>query len=495
MKANTRWPCSNCLQARGHNTNFRVYRMVPAACLACNGGLFLHKPFGVHMRSLPRLMVTAAATLCVVGAAWAAPAALPHEMRAYSFASPEQVAPGRGEVIASHTVQAAGAPWLRLQFKDVRLLPGSKLRITSLQDGAVQELDARGLHQWRNTSAYFNGEAVRVELLAGKGSKGNRFAVSHVMVGQAPVQTESQCGATDDRVPSNAPDRARLVNVGCTVNLMSNGCFVTAGHCLASPGSVNVVEFNVPLSGSTGAIVHPAPKDQYVPTTNRLFKNSGVGKDWGVFTTSPNATTGLTALQAQGSSLNFATAVPAVGADVVITGYGVDSGTANQTQQVSNGPITAVNTTGTSMQYKADTEGGNSGSVVVSGGNVVAIHTHGGCTTAGTGSNQGTLYTNPELQAAFTQVCGATPPVPTCSNIRSVKAACSAKGRITVNVRLTDSSFDGQSVAVAIDGASQDVPINGDLAQVRLPGQAAGNHTYELIDPAGCVAPKTVVCP
>ncbi len=447
------------------------------------------------MRSLPRLMATAAAALCVVSAAWAAPATLPHEMRAYTFASPEQVAQGRGEVVASHTVEAAGAPWVRLQFKDVRLLPGSKLRITSLQDGAVQELDARGLHQWRNTSAYFNGEAVRVELLAGKGTKGNRFAVSHVMVGQAPVQTESQCGATDDRVPSTAPDRARLVNVGCTVNLMSNGCFVTAGHCLASPGSVNVVEFNVPPSNSNGSIVHPAPKDQYVPTTNRQFKNSGVGKDWGVFTTSPNATTGLTALQAQGSGLNFATAVPAVGAEVVITGYGVDSGSANQTQQVSNGPIVNVNTTANSLQYKSDTEGGNSGSVVLSGGNVVAIHTHGGCTTSNTGGNQGTLYTNPDLQAAFTQVCGATPPVPTCSSIRSVKATCSAKGKITVNVRLTDTSHDGQSVVVAIDGASQDAPISGDVARASLTRQTAGSHTYELIDPEGCVAPKTVVCP
>ncbi|MDZ7812895.1 MAG: trypsin-like serine protease [Ideonella sp.] len=447
------------------------------------------------MRSLPRLLATAAAAWVLTGAAWAAPATLPHELRAYSFASPEQVAQGRGEVIASHTVEAAGAPWVRLQFKDVRLLPGSKLRITSLQDGAVQELDARGLHQWRNTSAYFNGEAVRVELLAGKGTKGNRFAVSQVMVGQAPVQTESQCGPTDDRVPSNAPDRARLVNVGCTVNLMSNGCFITAGHCLSSPGSVNVVEFNVPPSNSNGSIVHPAPKDQYVPTTNRVFRNGGVGRDWGVFTTSPNATTGLTALQAQGSSLNFATTVPVVGAEVVITGYGVDSGAANQTQQVSNGPIVNVNTTATSLQYKSDTEGGNSGSAVLSGGNVVAIHSHGGCTTGNTGGNQGTLYTNPDLQAAFTQVCGATPNPPTCSSIRSVKAACSAKGKLTVNVRLTDTSHDGQAVVLAVDGASQEAPINGDVAKVVLKKQASGNHTYELIDPEGCVAPKTVVCP
>lgn len=154
-----------------------------------------------------------------------------------------------------------------------------------------------------------------------------------------------------------------------------------------------------------------------------------------------------------------------------------------------------VNTTAQSLQYKSDTEGGNSGSVVLSGGNVVAIHTHGGCTTSNTGGNQGTLYTNPDLQAAFTQVCGATPPVLTCSSIRSVKAACTAKGKLTVNVRLTDSSHDGQAVVLAIDGASQEAPINGDLAQVVLKKQAKGSHTYELVDPEGCAAPKTVVCP
>ena len=85
--------------------------------------------------------------------------------------------------------------------------------------------------------------------------------------------------------------------------------------------------------------------------------------------------------------------------------------------------------------------------------------------------------------------------MPTCSSIRSVKATCSAKGKITVNVRLTDTSHDGQSVVVAIDGASQDAPINGDVARASLTRQGSGSHTYELIDPEGCVAPKTVVCP
>jgi V8-like Glu-specific endopeptidase len=347
------------------------------------------------------LAALAAASLSATGQT----VGLAQDTHAYAFQSSEAVAREAG-VVASHDVHIEGASWLRLQFDGVKLPNGAKLRITSLQDGAQQHLNAKTFAEWQNTSAYFNGSAVRVELLANKAGRSGQFGIVKVLAGKPQPEPESQCGTTDDRVASNVKDRARLIDVGCTVNLMTKGCFITAGHCMASPSLVDVVEFNVPKSNPDRSLNHPPPKDQYVPTATRKFSNGGVGNDWGVFTVAPNSETGLTPLQAQGSTLKRSKVLPVVGGEARIHGYGVDSGVDNQTQQYHFGPIATVNTGSTSMSYRADTEGGNSGSAVLSGGRVVAIHTHGGCTQTG-GANQGTLYTNAGFKKAFKEICSA----------------------------------------------------------------------------------------
>lgn len=348
------------------------------------------------------LAVAALASVGFGAAAQTAPAA--HDAHPYNWFSPEQAAASAGAVAASHDVQIDGALWLRLQFGEARLPAGAKLRITSLTDGAQQHLNAETLAQWRHTSAYFNGSAVRVELLASQAGEAGHFGIVKVLAGKPQITPESRCGTTDDRVASDEKDRARLLDVGCTANLTKDGCFITAGHCLSSPSLVDVVEFNVPKSLAGGGLVHPAPKDQYVPTTTRKFVDGGVGNDWGVFTVHPNTETGLMPLQAQGQSLRFAKTIPVVGDEVRITGYGVDSGMDNQTQQFSVGPVDSVVPGSTTLRYRADTEGGNSGSAVLVGGRVVAIHTHGGCTNSG-GANQGTLLTNKAFKKAYKSIC------------------------------------------------------------------------------------------
>jgi V8-like Glu-specific endopeptidase len=332
---------------------------------------------------------------------------LPHDAHAYAWRTPVGAQSSEAGVVASHDVHIEGAHWLRLQLADVKLPKGAKLRFTSLEDGAQQHLDAKTAAQWQNTTAYFNGPTVRVELLASRAGQSGSFEITKVLAGKAQNMPESQCGPTDDRVASNVKDRARLIDVGCTVNLMKQGCFITAGHCLSSAGLVDIVEFNVPKSNADRSINHPPPKDQYVPTATRQFTDGGIGNDWGVFTAHPNSETGLTPLQAQGSSLKLSKAVPAVGAAVQIHGYGVDAGVDNQTQQLSLGDIASVDQGNTILRYRADTEGGNSGSAVLSGGRVVAIHTHAGCTTGGNGGNgnQGTLYTHPNFKRAFKAIC------------------------------------------------------------------------------------------
>jgi trimeric autotransporter adhesin len=306
-----------------------------------------------------------------------------------------------------HVVRVEGAQSLRLRFDRAELSPGSVLRITSLADGARQHLNATTIKQWRHSSAYFNGEAVKVELIAAEGARGDRVSIASVLSSRLGEGTESQCGTTDDRVASNAANRARYLQMGCTANLTADGCFITAGHCMDVAGPNDVIEFNVPLSNADRTLNHPPPSDQYMPTTSAQFQFTGLGNDWGVFTVHPNSETGLTPLQAQGPGLEFATTIPARRNVVEITGYGVDTGTANQTQQVSNGPITSVSTSTNVLKYKSDTEGGNSGSAVLVGGRIVAIHTNGGCRTNNRGANSGTMIGNAGFQTAYAAVCGA----------------------------------------------------------------------------------------
>lgn len=306
-----------------------------------------------------------------------------------------------------HVVRVDGAQSLRLRFDRAELAPGSVLRITSLADGARQHLNATTIQQWRHSTAWFNGAAVKLELLAAEGSRGNRVSIGSVLATRLDEGTESQCGTTDDRVASAADNRARLLQMGCTANLTADGCFITAGHCLDAGGPNDVVEFNVPLSGPGGSLNHPPPSDQYMPTGDGQFVNGGQGNDWGVFTVFPNTETGLTPIEAQGPGLEFSTVKPRRNNVVEITGYGVDSGTANQTQQVSTGPVTQASASTNIVKYRADTEGGNSGSAVLVGGRVVAIHTHGGCRTNNRGANAGTYIANAGFQTAYAAVCGA----------------------------------------------------------------------------------------
>jgi V8-like Glu-specific endopeptidase len=401
--------------------------------------------------------------------------------------------------VYSEVVNGGDVPWMRLGFGHVQLAPGSRLQLTSLLDGATQDLTAVTLAQWQHTSAYFNGSLVRVTLIAAPGSRTNAVEIDRVIVGEwVAGGIESQCGPTDDRVPSEEPARARLMNIGCTTSIYNEqSCLITAGHCV-SGGSINVVEFNVPPSLSNGTPVHPGPEDQYAWSGQRQFQDSGPGNDWGLIKVFPNTQTGLMPFEAQGAMVTLGTSLPPVNTTLRIVGYGVDSGTRNQTQQVHTGPLVQIS--GTTMRYQVDTEGGNSGSAVTIAADdvAVAVHTHAGCNVGGGGSNQGTAITQANLQAALASFCPVDDGI-TCGEVFRMQATCNANRRLTVQVRMTDTSNQGQTVVAAIDGS----PINVALTlQDGAVGRAvrrvsSGAHTVSLIDPAGCanIPDVQVTCP
>ncbi|HEV8114300.1 MAG TPA: hypothetical protein VGR31_16125 [Planctomycetota bacterium] len=317
----------------------------------------------------------------------------------------------RARTIASFPVRAEGAPWIRLAFSEIELPErGATLVITSVLDGARQELRAEHCRQWRNTSAYFNGDDVQVEILADPSSGPCRVVLSSITAGVNPPSRLTQCGTTDDRVLSSDPRQGRALPIGCTAWLIDDCShnFLTAGHC--SGASLQTIEFNVPLSTASGAIQHPPPQDQYsVDVGSKQSTNGGIGNDWGYFGVFPNASTGLRPYQKQHATYVLAPAAPAFDASIVIriTGYGVDSSPPqnNQVQQTSTGPYALHS--GTHVAYRTDTEGGNSGSPVLwdQQNLAIGIHTHGGCSASG-GSNSGTASEHAGLRAALANPLG-----------------------------------------------------------------------------------------
>ncbi|MEM9411245.1 MAG: trypsin-like peptidase domain-containing protein, partial [Planctomycetota bacterium] len=310
------------------------------------------------------------------------------------------------QLVWSEEISLENANWVRLQFKHLALAgdpqggESSILKITSLEDGAFQTLNSKTAQQWRNTSAYFNGNAVRLELFAAANQRMNLIAVSEITAGidEYVPFLETICDDIDDRQLSNDPRAGRTAPGGCTGWLFNDrsNCMLTAGHCAPS---TEVMLFNVPLSDSQGNRQFPGPEDQYaVDFSSFQDVNGGVGNDWCYFGCFPNANTGLTAFQAQGQSYQLADPGPVQNGDQIrITGYGSTSFPVNPmwngAQKTHLGDYALF--TNEELGYRTDTTGGNSGSPIIfeATGEAIGIHTHGGCGNNGNGGNLGTGIT------------------------------------------------------------------------------------------------------
>jgi len=281
--------------------------------------------------------------------------------------------------------------------------------ITSERTGEHQVLTAETLVQWSNSSAYFAGDAVYVDVVMPAGTEG-RVEVSGVHAGLPPLAPRTICGGVDDREISRDQRANRLAPQGCTAWLFNNrpNSAATANHCGAAGG--DTLWFDVPLRTSSGSVVPPSPENQYPVDGSSVQSagNWGLGNDWQVFGVFNNSNTGLGPVDAGKTSYVLATSAPeADGRPINITGYGSTSSPVPDSWYAVQKTHTGAywSRSGTTIRYQADTTGGNSGSAVLDLDNqrVIGIHTNGGCSSSSTSSNSGTSIDNAGLRGALMQ--------------------------------------------------------------------------------------------
>jgi len=327
-------------------------------------------------------------------------------------------------LVYSEKIQIDGAPWMRLQFGSFDLGRNSFLTITSLADGGTQKLTAEHIKQWNSGSAFFNGDAVNIDLHVGPADVDVFFEVAGIICGVRDAGGTRDTCDFDDRVPSTdaavgrviyqlLSDPPNTVHL-CTGWIFSNGSHITAGHCLIEPAILAILEFNVPPSSSVGIPNFSAPSDQYAINRSRVvYHNDGdseMGDDWAVFACFRNSNTGLLPVEAQGE---FARGVLSVTpANVRVTGFGEDQAERSFTQQTDAGDYLGETIEGPSdviIEYLVDTEGGNSGGPAYHGGvsqYAIGVHTNGGCNPPSTG-NHGTGFENDDLMSAINNFFGS----------------------------------------------------------------------------------------
>jgi hypothetical protein len=174
-----------------------------------------------------------------------------------------------------------------------------------------------------------------------------------------------------------------------------------------------VAQFNVPLSTAGGTLVNPPVEDQFpIDQSSVQFQSAGPGADWMYFGGMTN-NLGQTPLEHQLARWSTYAVPPFNNQDVIrVTGYGIDVGTATNTQQTATGLWTGQ--TASVFNFSTYIEVGNSGSPMIheATGMALGILTHTACTSATLQQNYATRLTIPTLQAAFANplgVCAGTP--------------------------------------------------------------------------------------
>jgi V8-like Glu-specific endopeptidase len=237
--------------------------------------------------------------------------------------------------------------------------------------------------------------------------------ISNIFITVGFAGVDSICGEKDEREFSFVSQVGRIKAANrpgsrCSATMISDRCLITAGHCT---GHFETIEFNVPNS------VNFKPTDSRLEDQYQIDPNSVVSayvlnhareNDWAVMKTKKNIHTGKYPGQVQGYFNIINKSSLQVGDTLSITGYGI-SKVADRyfSQQSHQGPLKVVDAKSQLIKYLIHTTSATSGSSVVlmRTGEVVGIHTNGGCGQKNgkyTNYNLGvSLVHNVELRAAI----------------------------------------------------------------------------------------------
>ncbi len=299
-------------------------------------------------------------------------------------------------LVFSIEVGEMDAPYLRLYFGESNLGNNSYVIIRSIQDSIKQIHNSQTLSEWRNTSIFFNGSLLLIELYVYKFDTDVFINLDSLFIGHnlsedyvtADTTMERSLCGDDDRIRSEDFAIGRLVPFVCTAGITENGLLISAGHCLWPDFSMDdeIVEFNVPFSLPDGTIQHPGVEDQYIVGDYYSFEWTGEIDDWLVFNVENNSNTGLQPIEAQGTFYELERVNEFNENDMFrITGYGMDDTPPdddfnwegiefNHVQQTSTGLFDSL--FGTILNIAVDATDGNSGGPVVRecDGKVVSIY-------------------------------------------------------------------------------------------------------------------------
>ena len=386
-------------------------------------------------------------------------------------------------VVFQTQVEYPQAPWLRLFFDQTNLPRGSVLRLTGGEDSVVQTLDAKSLMDYGESSCFFNGGVVQVELVAGPNTAGNRVLIVGATFGTLFRSLQNVCGNQDDRVQSADVRQGRLSTPSsfCTGWLIGPDIMLSAGHCDNS-GGPSILSFNVPNSTNSGAPQASHPDDQYPVLSQSVSSlDAGLGADWMAARVGANSNTGQLPGTVQGDWYQMG-AVPtsAGGNEIRLTGYGVTEPSAdplNMVQKTHLGPLAVVG--GTSLFYVVDSTGGNSGGPIIheNTGAAIGIHTHGGCDILG--NNAGTRIDRADLQAALANLGWAEGKVeqvgPGCNGSQLFAPLLSLSSPKIGSTAIFSARFvpaDVFGFLVLGDSSTNDngVPLPLDLSGIGMPG-------------------------